>query len=85
MTERDALKKRITEWLFSPKWTGTHTEFDEVEAIADFVESEVRYPRCPKCGSYRLRCAHGHAWEIPAHAVIDLEAEQEAARREAAK
>lgn len=40
--ERQALKRRITEWLFSPKWTDTHTEFDEIEALADMVEEEIQ-------------------------------------------
>ena len=41
MNGRQELKKRITEWLFSPKWTDTHTEFDEVEALTDMVEKEI--------------------------------------------
>jgi hypothetical protein len=42
MSEHDELKKRIKEWLFSPKWTDTHTELDEVEALAAMVEEEAR-------------------------------------------
>jgi hypothetical protein len=38
---QEALKKRIAAWLFSPKWTDTHTEFEEVRAIAELVEREL--------------------------------------------
>jgi hypothetical protein len=40
--ERQALKKRICKWLFSAKWTDAHTEFDEIEALTDMVEEELR-------------------------------------------
>lgn len=42
MNETEKLKQRIRDWLFSPKWTDTKTEFDEIEAVAEFVESEAR-------------------------------------------
>ena len=38
----------MAKWLFSAKWTDTHTEFDEVKALADMVEEEARL-------DYRLR------------------------------
>jgi hypothetical protein len=44
MNKREALKHRIGEWLFSPKWTDTNTEYDEIEALSEFVESETREP-----------------------------------------
>jgi hypothetical protein len=26
---------------------------------------DVDIPACPKCGSFKLRCEHGHTWIIP--------------------
>ena len=42
MNEREKLKHRIGEWLFSTKWTDTNTEYDEIEALSELVETEAR-------------------------------------------
>ena len=41
----DTLRERIEKWLFSTKWTDTHTEFDEISAIEQFVLGEIAKAR----------------------------------------
>jgi hypothetical protein len=42
MNAREELKHRVGKWLFSEKWTDTHTEYDEIEALSELVETEAR-------------------------------------------
>lgn len=40
-------------------------EFADEHAAEQVRGEKPQAPQCPICGSYRLKCESGHAWNVP--------------------
>lgn len=56
MLTRDALEKVRDIQILRLK--------EELANARKLISDMAVHPSCPKCGTQRLKCEHGHAWEI---------------------